>query len=405
MKIIVSIAMNGRSAGTWYAIETARRFQERGHTVLFLPRPRDQTIDLARAAGLSVIDDLDLEEKSPKTLYGNLRRLIRIIGEFGPDVVLAHWGEDHAFWGLAKVVAARKMAVIRVRALDPKPPKRHPLSLWLHRQATDMVVTVNTRLAAAYRIRLRIPEAKLRIIPAGIDPSWTEREGGGTDHLAALGVPADRRVVLLLARFSPVKGHRVMLSAIPQIRRQHPDTHFLWLGYPSEYTADTYRRWFVEANQVGCVTVVERMIPNLPAVISLCAVGVVSSIGSESVSRSLFEYMQCGIPVVATDVGGVSDLMEQGDFGRLVPPDDAHALAEAISGLLDRPEESARQGERARDHVLQCCTWEQRVDEWEDVLYKVVARVRGASLPQLHDGEPPSTGAGAPSLLESQSRQ
>jgi glycosyltransferase involved in cell wall biosynthesis len=171
-----------------------------------------------------------------------------------------------------------------------------------------------------------------------------------------------------------------MLSAIPHIRRQHPDAHFLWLGFPSEYRADVFQRWFVEGNLADHITVVETMVPDLFAVLSQCSIGVVASIGSESVSRSLLEYMLCGIPVVATDVGGVPDMMRQGEFGRLIPPDNAKALAEAISFLLDKPALRVELGKNARAHVLQHATWDQRVDQWEDLLYRTVSRVRGDTL-------------------------
>jgi len=383
MKIIASIALDGRSAGSWYAVETARRLQTRGHNVLFIPRPKGQTIAMAREAGLPVIDDLDLEEKSPKKMYRNLRRIIGLIGQFGPDVVLAHWGEDHALWGLAKSLHRRKPALIRVRTLDPKPPKRHPLSMWLHRKATDMIVTSNERLASAYRIRLKIPPERLHVIPAGIEPTLWDGNRGNRESLSKLGIPADCPIVILLARFSPVKGHRVMLSAIPHICRRHPNVHFLWLGFPSEYGADTFQRWFVEGNLTGQVTVVDSMIPDLYSVISQCAVGVVASLGSESVSRSLLEYMLCGIPVVATDVGGIPDLMRQGEFGRLVLPDDTKAMVQAISDLLDNPSLRVEYGKNARAHVLQHATWDQRVDEWEDLLHRTVSRVRGDTIPRL----------------------
>lgn len=404
MKIICSIALDGRSAGSWYAIETARRLAARGHQVLFLSRPSGKTIEAAREAGLRVVEGLDLEEKAPAKMYRNLRRVIGLIGEFGPDAVLAHWGEDHTMWGLAKAMRAPKLALIRVRALDPKPPKRHPLSIWLHRRATDMVVTVNTRLYSAYQSRLRIPPEKLQIIEAGIDEAvWAGGQSGrsgpnglgglsglsGRGALEEFGVPAGKPVVVLLARFSPVKGHRVFLSAMTRIRRQHPGAHFLWLGYPSQYDAAMFKRWFVEGNLLESVTVVDRFIPNVHDVLRECTLGVVSSIGSESVSRSLLEYFACGLPAVATDVGGVADLMGRGDFGIMVRPDDPAALAEAVIALLDDPKRAGWRGAAARDYVREHCGWEERIDAWEELLYRVVSRVRGEDIPRMNAGEPP----------------
>jgi glycosyltransferase involved in cell wall biosynthesis len=386
MKIIVSITLDGRNAGSWYAVETARRLQARGHDILVIPRPLGKTIAMARDAGLRVVENLDLEQKAPRKMYSNLRRLASLNREFQPDVILAHWGEDHALWGLVKSIARRKPALIRVRALDPKPPNRHPLSKWLHRGATNLIVTSNERLASAYRMRLKIPESKIRIIPAGIEPSLWDGNGSSRDDLRAQGVPPDRPVVVLLARFSPVKGHRVLLSAIPQIKRRHPNAHFLWLGFPSEYEAGMFRRWLVEGNLAGHVTIIDTMIPNLFAVLSQCAIGVVASIGSESVSRSLLEYMLAGIAVVATDVGGVTDLMRQGDFGRLVPPDNMKALADAISDLLESPEQRERMGRDARAHVVKHCTWGQRVDDWEQALSSTVASDHRAPTTHSTDG-------------------
>ncbi len=376
MKLIFSATLDGRNAGTWYAINTASRLQARGHEILFIPRPHGHTITMAREAGLRVIDDLDLEQKSPSRMYRNLRRLLALNREFQPDAVLAHWGEDHSLWGIAKSLSRRKPVLIRVRSLDPKLPSRHPLSRWLHRRATDMIVTSNERLASAYRTRLRIPTEKLKIISAGIEPGAWDGKPADPKHLTGLGVPTDCPIVVLLARFSPVKGHRVLLSAIPHIRRRHPNVHFLWLGYSSEYDAGMFRRWFVEGNLTKQITIVDTMIPDLFAVLSQCAIGVVASIGSESVSRSLLEYMQSGIPVVATDVGGVFDVMRQGEFGRLVPPDNAKALADGISDLLDSADARREMGRRAREYVLNYATWGQRVDDWENVLEQTVYRTR-----------------------------
>lgn len=375
MRIISSIALDGRSAGTWYAIETAKRLQQRGHEILFLPRPQGKTIEMAQAAGLKVVSDIDLENKSLKMLNRNLRRLKALSAEFKPDVVLAHWGEDHSLWGIAKTLSSSIPKLIRVRALDPKPPKRHPLSKWLHRGPTDLIVTVNTRLQAAYIQRLRLPNNRVRIIDGGIDPEAFANAAPDPERLIRLGMAPGKPVVVLLARFSPVKGHRIFLSAMLKVKREHPDVHFLWLGFPSEYTAGMFRRWFVEGNLVGSVTVVDTFQDNLPPLLASCTVGVVSSVGSQSVSRALLEYFACGLPAVATDVGGVTDLMGKGDFGVLVPPEKPTPLAEGILKLLNDAESARCRGARARDYVLHNCTWDQRTDEWESVLKEVVHSV------------------------------
>lgn len=396
MKILVSATLGGGSAGTWYAIETAKRFQARGHQVWYLSRSGRSALQRARDAGLTTIDHIDLEAKSPPAMYRHLRQLIGLVARYSPDVVLAHGGEDHAMWGLAKTLRVPKLAVIRVRALDPKPPKRHILSRWLHERATDMIVTANSRHFASYRNSFRIPNSVLRIIEAGIEPkdyadlSETAMRENGID------LPKGKPLVVMVARFAPIKGHRVLVSAAGILKRRGVPCHFLLVGYPRDYTIDQFKRWFVEGNLVDDFTVIDRRLPRLPALLTRCDIGVIASLGSETVSRSLLEYLASGLPAVATDVGGIPDILSRGEFGRLIPPDNANALADAIAELLIDNNRRLRMANAGRNHVHSFCTWDQRVDQWEQVMYETVARVRGESIPVLNSGEPPPDPSAVP---------
>jgi len=389
MKIIVSATLGGGSAGTWYAIETAKRFQTRGHQVWYLSRRGHSALERARAADLRTIDHIDLEEKSPVKYYRNMRQLIELLRQHSPDVVLAHGGEDHAAWGLAKAMRAPKVALIRVRALDPKPPKRHPLSIWLHSRATDMIVTANSRHFAAYQNRLHIPASKLRIIEAGIEPTDYSDLSENAMRKNGIDLPSGKPLIVMVARFAPIKGHRVLVSAAGILKRRDIPCHFVLVGYQKDYTIDQFKRWFVEGNLVDDFTVVDRRIPRLPALLSRCDIGVIASLGSETVSRSLLEYLASGLPTVATDVGGIPDIMSRGEFGLLTRPDNATALADAMAELLSDDNRRLRMANAGRNYVHSFCTWDQRVDQWEKVMYETVARTRGESIPSLNSGEPP----------------
>lgn len=389
MKILVSATLGGGSAGTWYAIETAKRFKSRGHQVLYLSRRAHSALERARAAGLETIDHIDLEEKSPGKFYKNLRQLVELLRQHSPDVVLAHGGEDHAAWGLAKAMRAPKVALIRVRALDPKPPKRHPLSIWLHSRATDMIVTANSSHFASYQGRLRIPTSKLRIIEAGIEPKDYSDLSENAMKENRVQLPSGKPLVVMVARFAPIKGHRVLVSAAGILKRRGVPCHFVLVGYPKDYTIDQFKRWFVEGNLVDDVTLIDRRLPRLPALLSRCDIGVIASLGSETVSRSLLEYLASGLPTVATEVGGIPDIMSRGGFGRMVRPDNATAIADAITDLLSDNSRRMRMANAGRNYVHSFCTWDQRVDQWEKVMYETVARIRGDSIPILNHGEPP----------------
>jgi glycosyltransferase involved in cell wall biosynthesis len=376
MKIIVSATLGGGSAGTWYAIETAKRLQARGHQLWYLSRSGHSALERARSAGLTTVDNIDLEGKSLSQTRRHVRDLTALARLHTPDVVLAHGGEDHLFWALARKLHHLKFKLVRVRALDPKPPKKHLFARWLHRRATDFIVTANSRHFAAYHDRLRLPVERLRIIEAGIDPADFADTSDAAMAQNGLSLPAGKPIVVMVARFATIKGHRVLLSAAGMLKRRGVNCHLLWVGYPKEYPAEMLQRWLVEANLLKEVTIIDKRLPQLPALLARCQLGVIASVGSETVSRSLLEYFACGLPVVATDVGGIPDLMGRGDFGRLVPPDNATALADGIADLLSDDQRRLAMGLRAREYVFTNCTWDQRTDQWEQLLKELVPAQR-----------------------------
>jgi glycosyltransferase involved in cell wall biosynthesis len=252
-----------------------------------------------------------------------------------------------------------------------------------------MIVTANSRHFAAYQDRLRIAPSKLRIIEAGLEPTDYADLTDGAMRENGVELPRGKPLVVMVARFAPIKGHRVLVSAAGILKRREIPCHFVLVGYPKEYTVDQFKRWFVEGNLVQDFTVVDRRLPRLPALLARCDVGVIASLGSETVSRSLLENLASGLPTVATDVGGISDIMSRGEFGRLIRPDNATAMAEAIADLLSDNNRRLRMANAARNYVHSFCTWDQRVDQWEKAMYETVARIRGESIPTLNSGEPP----------------
>ena len=93
-------------------------------------------------------------------------------------------------------------------------------------------------------------------------------------------------------------------------------------------------------------------VQDVAAFLTRCRVGVVASTGSEAVSRAALEWMAAGRPVVASSVGGLPDLVEEGVTGLLVQPDSPHALAAALRRFLDDPALAAALGAAGRKRYV-----------------------------------------------------
>lgn len=210
---------------------------------------------------------------------------------------------------------------------------------WLTRaaQACAHRVTALSETDLAEQLALKLsPPARYAVVPNGIDLARFDRprpaRGGSGLVIGAVG------------RFAPEKGHRHLIEAFDRVRRARPGATLVLVGY-GELEAELR----VAAGPLGgAVTFAggrdsAEMLPGFDLFVQPSLY--------ESQGIAILEAMAAGCPVVATAVGGVPDVVRDGETGLLVRPADPDALASAILRLADSPELAARLAARARDLV------------------------------------------------------
>ncbi len=222
--------------------------------------------------------------------------------------------------------------------------------------------------AAAERLRLEdVPEEKIVVIPNGIDPSlFPPREYSSRP-----------RRIAMVACLREEKRIDVLISAVPQILARCPDAEFLITG------DGTCREQLVAlARELGVLSRVQFLghRDDVPAVLSQADVFVLPS-RSEALPNSIMEAMAAGLPVVASAVGGIPELVDEGRTGRLVPPGDANALAEALLSLLEQPERAEAFGRAARRKLEHTYSFDRMVEQFEQLYQSELAVRRDASSP------------------------
>jgi glycosyltransferase involved in cell wall biosynthesis len=158
-----------------------------------------------------------------------------------------------------------------------------------------------------------------------------------------VGVRPGQRLIGMAARLATEKGVEYLVQAMPQILQRYPTARVLYQGqYKNVLGEEAYAKKLaplIEAlgehwTFLGNLSPVE-----LSAFFRTCEVTVLPSLNStESWGMVQVESMSCGTPVVATDLPGVRMPVKMTGMGRIVPPADATALAEAIGEILDAPE-------------------------------------------------------------------
>lgn len=207
------------------------------------------------------------------------------------------------------------------------------------RLANRIVVPV---AATAHRLPSSVA-ARAIVIPGGI-PS---------DLVDAPGADFDEPRVVCAARLSPQKGVDVLIEAADLLRGQIPAARVEVFGSSQpgwERYAETVDRRIVELDLSGSVQLcgfVDR-----PSDHWRSASVYVQPSRTEGLPLAVLEAMTMGLPVVASDVGGLPEVVEHGRTGFLVPPDDPKALSSAIADLLENREKARRIGAAARQRVL-----------------------------------------------------
>ncbi|MEU8124815.1 glycosyltransferase [Spirillospora sp. NPDC049024] len=277
-----------------------------------------------------------------------------------PDVAHAH------FWmsGLAAVQAARPAGAARVPVVqtyhalgtvkrrhqgdaDTSPASRVRLERAIGRAADAVVATCSDETAEL--TAMGVPRDRVRVVPCGVDLDLFSPDGPA-------GAGGARHRLVVLSRLVERKGVDTAIRALAQL----PDAELLVAGGPprdglgADPEVRRLRRVAADAGVAGRVEFLGRLgreeVPPLLRSASL----VVTLPWYEPFGMVPLEAMACGVPVVATAVGGHLDTVVDGVTGAVVPPRAPERAADAIRRLLDDPAKRAAMGraggERAREH-------------------------------------------------------
>ncbi|ACV64789.1 glycosyl transferase group 1 [Desulfofarcimen acetoxidans DSM 771] len=285
---------------------------------------------------------------------GTLSRLTEVIKKNRPDLVHTHGVRANLLGRLAAKMAGVNRIVTTVHSLlvrDYPDFWSRLANSWterLTRGLTDHFIAVSQGLKNAL-IADGIPENKITVIYNGLDldrfrpclPPGTYRHWLGYEE----GVP----LVAIVARLHSVKGHSFFLQAAAEVLKVIPRVRFLVVGTGpdeavlKEMTAKLGLQEVV--NFTGFIT----EIPDLMADMDVL---VIPSLW-EGFGLTAIEAMTVGLPVVATEVGGLPEVVRPGETGILVPSSDVPSLAKGIIWVLQHPKEASQMAENGRQIVSQ----------------------------------------------------
>jgi glycosyltransferase involved in cell wall biosynthesis len=211
-------------------------------------------------------------------------------------------------------------------------------------------------------------------VPKGVDATLFSPDGD--NRRAALGL-SHKRVVIAVGRLVPIKNTPLLIAAMAKVRERLPNVHLIVVGEGPQSSA--LQTQIAELGLQDAVTLAGYVpLVELPALYRSADVFALSSKFDNS-PNVVLEAMGAGLPVVATDVGGVRGFVESGKGADLVPSDDAQRFAEALVGWLESPERRAAASLHNRRVVLERYSWRASARRLLDVYDGVLSRRRRLS--------------------------
>jgi glycosyltransferase involved in cell wall biosynthesis len=353
LQVLPSLVTGGVERGT---IEMTQAIAAAGWTALVTSSGGPLVAAVERAGGRHIT--LPLACRNPLIMWRNAAALATIIRAEQVSIVHARSrAPAWSAWLACRRTAGHFVTTYHGTYNEDLPFKRRYNSVMAK---GERVIAASQFIADLIIQQHHVDAARLRVIPRGIDPAMFDPGAVSGHRVARLAeawrLPEDAPIVLLPGRLTSWKGQHVLIDALARMQRR--DAVCVLVG--SDQGRRSYpARLIRQAERLG---VADRLrlageCDDMPAALVLADVVVHASVRPEAFGRVVIEAQAMGRPVIASDLGGPVETVEQGVSGWRVPPGDATALAAAIEAALAlSAEERAVLGAQARGAVLRRCT-------------------------------------------------
>ncbi|MBZ5676730.1 MAG: glycosyltransferase [Acidobacteriia bacterium] len=328
--------------------------------------PANLFVDTAREARLpvEVIQESGLYDRS---VIRNLRQMVE---RLRPDIIQTHAVKSHFLARCASLPSKALWVAFHHGYTWPALRARlyNQLDRWSLRAARK-VLTVSQPFREELIARGVKPE-NIEIVHNAIPPDWGRRfqqPAPSRALRAKLGIGEDRNVILIVGRLSREKDHLTLLEAVARLPPElHP--HLIIVGEGPE-------RWRIEErirglNLTNSVTLTGQQESAEPYY-GIARIAVLSSL-SEGSPNALLEAMAAGVPVVATRVGGIPEIVTHGESALLVEPSDIRAMKDSLVALLQDPGMAHGLVEHAQVQVLKNHSPEARTSKLVDIYTRLL---------------------------------
>lgn len=278
------------------------------------------------------------------------------------DIVHTHLYVSDLFGIIASMFAGTPVIIStihghnfnRVGSTGPRAIKNAIFSLFYRAiyifNDTVVAVCESVKKDLTERKGIKVMPEKVRVIYNAIDLAKIKYNDKniGIRKMLAKEISGDASLIGMIANFDTVKGHRNLIKAAPKVIQRFPNVKFLLVGGGKERE---FIKKMAKKYGISDYLIFAGQKDDILSLISVCDLIVLPSL-SEGFSLVIMEAMALARPIVASNVGGIAEIIEDGKTGILVPSDNYDMLSNAIIDVLEDGPKAFKIGEKAREKII-----------------------------------------------------
>jgi glycosyltransferase involved in cell wall biosynthesis len=350
-----------------YSVLVAGWLQERGHRVSVLTLTGSPITKACQDRGFQVVEVAWGGHFSPLTG----RALAKWIGQFRPNVLHAHLSRD--LWSIALALwFSKPVPVVFSQQMSSNYPKRDPLHRLVWKRVSWVVASTEEIGNQVIRNTGMSPD-RVQVLPHGIDSDRLKPSPQLREKLRRkYGISAQQFAIGVVGRLDPKKGQDVFLESLSFLKSPNPVLGVL-IGEETRGEPG-YRRVLEDLvqslnlqNKIRFLGFIEDQLELYPMLDLLLLPS-----RKETFGMVLIEAMAFELPVIASNTGGVPEIVMDGETGILVPPGDSQAMAAAIEKIISERELLREMGCKGRVRAIERFQLKDHIDRLEALLMETV---------------------------------
>ena len=327
LKILHISESYGWSGGANQALHLAKNLNDKGH-INYIASPKNGSLFIK--AKENSINTIDFTPKSKSAILDGFK-LSKIIDEINFNIIHAHHPTAHNASVVAKIFSKSNPILVVSRRVTHKLPKNIFAKFKYKTKNVNAYIAV-CKYVKNMLIDYGIDEKRIFVVYSGVDKNRFFKKTPDLNFKKSLGIKENEIVISLIGNFSHDKGQHILIEALAILEKKGYRFSVIFAGRDTDSTK--LKEMFLNKISVN-KGIFLGLRDDVEKILNITDISINAAIKGEALSGSIRESLACGVPSIASNIGGNSEIVKDGENGFLFEPGNFEELSQKIEKLIN----------------------------------------------------------------------